>query len=153
MSRSRRPFLIDNNRRMLRTRPGIPQSSGVDLTALPVPRPVAGLLSLFFFFNDPPPPEFYPLPLPDALPLSAAVPPTWTYGPTSPSRGEAMTIATELPAEPVEEIRPASTVYPWFVVLFLMVLLTSSLDRKSTRLNSSHSQISYAVFCLKKKKT
>src|SRR2546427_8831253 len=28
-----------------------------------------------------------------------------------------------------------------------------SADRKSTRLNSSHSQISYAVFCLKKKKT
>src|SRR2546427_3210601 len=27
-----------------------------------------------------------------------------------------------------------------------------NLDRKSTRLNSSHSQISYAVFCLKKKK-
>src|SRR2546430_11394955 len=30
---------------------------------------------------------------------------------------------------------------------------SSSTDRKSTRLNSSHSQISYAVFCLKKKKT
>src|SRR2546430_3911478 len=29
---------------------------------------------------------------------------------------------------------------------------TRSTDRKSTRLNSSHSQISYAVFCLKKKK-
>src|SRR2546427_8739881 len=29
---------------------------------------------------------------------------------------------------------------------------TEQLDRKSTRLNSSHSQISYAVFCLKKKK-
>src|SRR2546427_1381547 len=29
---------------------------------------------------------------------------------------------------------------------------TVSIDRKSTRLNSSHSQISYAVFCLKKKK-
>src|SRR2546430_8747964 len=28
---------------------------------------------------------------------------------------------------------------------------TNTLDRKSTRLNSSHSQISYAVFCLKKK--
>src|SRR5688572_31745659 len=28
----------------------------------------------------------------------------------------------------------------------------TTLDRKSTRLNSSHSQISYAVFCLKKKK-
>src|SRR2546430_7826773 len=31
--------------------------------------------------------------------------------------------------------------------------LGRSRDRKSTRLNSSHSQISYAVFCLKKKKT
>src|SRR2546430_6046374 len=30
--------------------------------------------------------------------------------------------------------------------------LILSVDRKSTRLNSSHSQISYAVFCLKKKK-
>src|SRR5256886_12222726 len=29
---------------------------------------------------------------------------------------------------------------------------TTASDRKSTRLNSSHSQISYAVFCLKKKK-
>src|SRR2546430_12339111 len=32
-------------------------------------------------------------------------------------------------------------------------LFVCSTDRKSTRLNSSHSQISYAVFCLKKKKT
>src|SRR5688572_32292865 len=32
------------------------------------------------------------------------------------------------------------------------VALTRGQDRKSTRLNSSHSQISYAVFCLKKKK-
>src|SRR3712207_8416381 len=31
--------------------------------------------------------------------------------------------------------------------------LVSVLDRKSTRLNSSHANISYAVFCLKKKKT
>src|SRR2546427_2274771 len=30
--------------------------------------------------------------------------------------------------------------------------MTATSDRKSTRLNSSHSQISYAVFCLKKKK-
>src|SRR3712207_7919716 len=30
---------------------------------------------------------------------------------------------------------------------------SSALDRKSTRLNSSHANISYAVFCLKKKKT
>src|SRR5688572_32760445 len=33
----------------------------------------------------------------------------------------------------------------------LRTLTTTALDRKSTRLNSSHSQISYAVFCLKKK--
>src|SRR2546427_8677473 len=35
----------------------------------------------------------------------------------------------------------------------LAQLLEQGGDRKSTRLNSSHSQISYAVFCLKKKKT
>src|SRR5438132_3322435 len=33
------------------------------------------------------------------------------------------------------------------------MLITDALDRKSTRLNSSHTVISYAVFCLKKKKT
>src|SRR5688572_31735859 len=40
-------------------------------------------------------------------------------------------------------------------IIYLLVKLYISspkLDRKSTRLNSSHSQISYAVFCLKKKK-
>src|SRR2546430_6875093 len=40
------------------------------------------------------------------------------------------------------EAKLAATVYP----------MTRAQDRKSTRLNSSHSQISYAVFCLKKKK-
>src|SRR5205085_7074600 len=35
---------------------------------------------------------------------------------------------------------------------FCGTALAPPLDRKSTRLNSSHSQISYAVFCLKKKK-
>src|SRR2546430_9954630 len=34
----------------------------------------------------------------------------------------------------------------------LSTCLPFEVDRKSTRLNSSHSQISYAVFCLKKKK-
>src|SRR2546427_1358382 len=33
-----------------------------------------------------------------------------------------------------------------------MLVTVEKIDRKSTRLNSSHSQISYAVFCLKKKK-
>src|SRR2546427_4244094 len=36
--------------------------------------------------------------------------------------------------------------------LLQQVLVVLTQDRKSTRLNSSHSQISYAVFCLKKKK-
>src|SRR5687768_17978973 len=40
---------------------------------------------------------------------------------------------------------------PWFCPIGLPKT-TRSLDRKSTRLNSSHGYISYAVFCLKKKK-
>src|SRR2546430_12049657 len=41
-----------------------------------------------------------------------------------------------------------------FMVYQLMfaIITPALIDRKSTRLNSSHSQISYAVFCLKKKK-
>src|SRR5688572_32726752 len=38
------------------------------------------------------------------------------------------------------------------LVGIVLVTPTVLIDRKSTRLNSSHSQISYAVFCLKKKK-
>src|SRR3712207_7771324 len=37
-------------------------------------------------------------------------------------------------------------------VLVVVVVHDEELDRKSTRLNSSHANISYAVFCLKKKK-
>src|SRR3712207_8700032 len=37
-------------------------------------------------------------------------------------------------------------------LLFMLGLMIPFLDRKSTRLNSSHANISYAVFCLKKKK-
>src|SRR2546427_7243255 len=40
----------------------------------------------------------------------------------------------------------------YFHVVFTLPHALNALDRKSTRLNSSHSQISYAVFCLKKKK-
>src|SRR5256886_13316084 len=49
-------------------------------------------------------------------------------------------------------------VIPWIVIGKFVTspkgrfLSPCTLDRKSTRLNSSHSQISYAVFCLKKKK-
>src|SRR5258707_2502748 len=37
------------------------------------------------------------------------------------------------------------------LVFFLIQLVTAGSDRKSTRLNSSHANISYAGFCLKKK--
>src|SRR5258708_27069327 len=40
---------------------------------------------------------------------------------------------------------------PWEILAALEILIADS-DRKSTRLNSSHQIISYAVFCLKKKK-
>src|SRR2546427_1870656 len=44
--------------------------------------------------------------------------------------------------------------YGWFPLINTLDVAfgAEALDRKSTRLNSSHSQISYAVFCLKKKK-
>src|SRR5690348_18121872 len=39
------------------------------------------------------------------------------------------------------------------LVGLILLLMTKAIDRKSTRLNSSHPSISYAVFCLKKKRT
>src|SRR2546429_7025524 len=42
--------------------------------------------------------------------------------------------------------------YPYFHPLYAGQMLKPPQDRKSTRLNSSHGYISYAVFCLKKKK-
>src|SRR2546427_1400127 len=52
----------------------------------------------------------------------------------------------ELPREPGRAARRV-------LLAWLGVGVVDAQDRKSTRLNSSHSQISYAVFCLKKKKT
>src|SRR3712207_8516073 len=54
----------------------------------------------------------------------------------------------------------AATARPWAratvlgvtAVAFVVNTIAVDLDRKSTRLNSSHANISYAVFCLKKKK-
>src|SRR5579872_7579606 len=41
--------------------------------------------------------------------------------------------------------------FPWLSRAFLLLKWPPFVDRKSTRLNSSHVRISYAVFCLKKK--
>src|SRR2546430_8485236 len=81
--------------------------------------------SLFFFFNDTATTEIYTLSLHDALPISRRS--------GSATRGSAA-------RRPRRSARRRSGA-PGRLK-----------DRKSTRLNSSHSQISYAVFCLKKKK-
>src|SRR3989442_8617586 len=80
--------------------------------------------ALFFFFNDTATTEIYTLSLHDALPISLAA-----------------CNALEMPKS-VSITRPS-----WSN----MMLTDFGIDRKSTRLNSSHVRISYAVFCLKKK--
>src|SRR5688572_32103623 len=69
----------------------------------------------------------------------------------------AITMAVVDEYGPAEMLRRLSD--PWWFQAFGCVLGfdwhssgVTTVDRKSTRLNSSHSQISYAVFCLKKKK-
>src|SRR5688572_32905800 len=89
---------------------------------------------LIFFFNAPATTEIYTLSLHDALPISGGGP---AQG--EPVRGEDLEQSARISFD--EALRGATR-----------RLHLVRLDRKSTRLNSSHSQISYAVFCLKKKK-
>src|SRR2546427_7301461 len=90
----------------------------------------------FFFFNDTATTEIYTLSLHDALPISLA-------------RGGVERRATGV----VGDLEPAPLVAGNPVYEASPVIRPhGERDRKSTRLNSSHSQISYAVFCLKKKK-
>src|SRR5439155_27324684 len=85
-----------------------------------------------FFFHHTPTTQIYTLSLHDALPISASI---TSQGSTTNYSG---TYATSNPdGITVTLTIPASTQYVP--------------DRKSTRLNSSHVAISYAVFCLKKK--
>src|SRR2546430_6775803 len=77
-------------------------------------------------------------------------PPRSTLFPYTPlSRSAA---AALLPASELTGARNGAAVRTAGIVLMRQRPATAR-DRKSTRLNSSHSQISYAVFCLKKKKT
>src|SRR2546430_17442349 len=88
----------------------------------------------FFFFNDTATTEIYTLSLHDALPISDGA----MGNDKGVSRRELFTFWRRARAEPEpKRFAPGRS---------------APLDRKSTRLNSSHSQISYAVFCLKKKK-
>src|SRR3712207_8787690 len=86
-----------------------------------------------FFFNDTATTEIYTLSLHDALPI---------FNDDIPDHVE---------AEPFPGL-PAST--PWDILAQSDKLIAAdwelwNQDRKSTRLNSSHANISYAVFCLK----
>src|SRR2546430_8230295 len=85
------------------------------------------LLSFFFFFNDTATTEIYTLSLHDALPISAG-------GGRRLGRSSGSRRSTRARDRGRIELQRRG-----------------HRDRKSTRLNSSHSQISYAVFCLKKK--
>src|SRR2546430_9821511 len=95
-------------------------------------------IASFFFFNDTAPTEIYPLSLHDALPISKKPLPV---------------IARELNADAVVEGSVQRSGNRVRVTAQLVRAADDRQDRKSTRLNSSHSQISYAVFCLKKKKS
>src|SRR4051794_41758374 len=82
----------------------------------------------FFFFNDTATTEIYTLSLHDALPICGA------DVEAMPVRGQAAHVVAGQPGRGRQQARAARP------------------DRKSTRLNSSHPSISYAVFCLKKKR-
>src|SRR2546430_17630779 len=89
----------------------------------------------FFFFNDTATTEIYTLSLHDALPISE--------------------MGNEVPKEPLMFLKPPSSIIgpeEAIVLTKYSQRVEHEGDRKSTRLNSSRSQISYAVFCLKKKK-
>src|SRR5688572_33116301 len=95
---------------------------------------LSSLFCPFFFVNDTARTEFYTLSLHDALPISRVV---------------GMSLALVLLADRCLE--------GFFRLLARKIAFhggkhAGGLDRKSTRLNSSHSQISYAVSSLKKKK-
>src|SRR5438105_14380388 len=92
-------------------------------------------LSYVLVFTDTPPTELYTLSLHDALPI-------WQH-----DRGPG-DHQIELPGQEVLDGRAGAAIGD---ALPARPLSRRQPDRKSTRLNSSHEWISYAVFCLKKK--
>src|SRR5689334_24477122 len=92
------------------------------------------IITFFFFFNDTATTEIYTLSLHDALPIWLALGETPTY------------LAPKRPRDRRQNAHRAAPACGRFIARM------ATGDRKSTRLNSSHSSISYAVFCLKKKK-
>src|SRR3712207_7026756 len=92
-----------------------------------------------FFFNDTATTEIYTLSLHDALPILRGGRLGVVVRPHADVRGEERGLALLLAAA-LDVVGDLGVLHP-----------AADEDRKSTRLNSSHANISYAVFCLKKK--
>src|SRR3712207_8454519 len=102
----------------------------------------------FFFFNDTASTEIYTLSLHDALPILFQQRPSQGWG--TPEQVQDPVFATNAFYDALVEVDG----YRDLPVTDAAQRVQRSgfpLDRKSTRLNSSHANISYAVFCLKKK--
>src|SRR3712207_6875206 len=95
---------------------------------------------LFFFFNDTATTEIYTLSLHDALPICGRA-----CLIVAKALIQISTARTRRQAERVQH-------QPRRLIQGVIGAMAEHQDRKSTRLNSSHANISYAVFCLKKKK-
>src|SRR5947207_5139836 len=103
----------------------------------------------FIFSTAPASTEIYTLSLHDALPISGRRPARQRAARARPRAARH--------AQPALACLPARLCGPDRIPRRgpgqLLELARPHVDRKSTRLNSSHTVISYAVFCLKKKKT
>src|SRR5256885_16690586 len=99
------------------------------------------LLYLFFFFNDTATTEIYTLSLHDALPIYT------TTGANHPAQVAAAVAFSDPKVE--QDVLKMTAAFRRRRDKLVDAFRTR--DRKSTRLNSSHLVISYAVFCLKKK--
>src|SRR3712207_7417390 len=99
----------------------------------------------FFFFNDTATTEIYTLSLHDALPISRSF-----SGALEPDT--AVNISPAAPVRPTGRTGRADSGSGQARFVASSDGRSPAIDRKSTRLNSSHANISYAVFCLKKKK-
>src|SRR3712207_8096366 len=101
---------------------------------------------LVFFFNDTATTEIYTLSLHDALPISAAR----RALPQEPFVAALVQLRLDLLHRLQTHSHHDEHRGPAEREVLVLPLLRDG-DRKSTRLNSSHANISYAVFCLKKK--
>src|SRR5207249_9590483 len=109
------------------------------------------LLPCLVFSTTPSPTHLYTLSLHDALPISLVR--RWLtarLGDNHPMLHEALLCTSELVSNAV--LHAATDGVVWLRRAGGRLRVEVFEDRKSTRLNSSHVSISYAVFCLKKKK-